>query len=286
MSEFVIHTDSACDLSEEMLAEWGVKYRCLTFKFDDEDKEYSNYELGAKEFYDRMKSGRIAKTSACNVDTFKEAFEDDLKEGKDILYLGFSSGLSTTVNSGRIAAEELMAEYPERKIVVVDTLCASAGQGLAVYLAVEKKNSGADLEETAAYMAQMRTRIRHWFTVDDLVYLKRGGRVSPAVALVGSVLGIKPIMRVDEEGKLVKVSTTRGRKKSLIALCDKLGEQCNNPEETTIFISHADCLEELDDMKKYLKSTYGVKVKNISHIGPVIGAHAGPNTVAFFFVAN
>lgn len=286
MSEFVIYTDSACDLSEETLKAWDVKYCCLTFRFEDEDKEYSNYELSSKVFYQKMIDGGVAKTSASNVDTFKNAFESELKQGKDILYLGFSSGLSTTVNSGRIAAEELSAEYPDRQIIVIDTLCASAGQGLAVYLAVEKKKSGASLEDTAAYMMKIKFKIRHWFTVDDLVYLKRGGRVSPAVALVGSVLGIKPIMRVDEEGKLVKVSTTRGRKKSLIALCDKIGEQCSNPKDTTVFISHGDCLDEIDEMKKYIKSKYGVKVTSVSDIGPVIGAHSGPKTVALFYVAD
>lgn len=286
MSEYVIFTDSACDLSEETLKEWGVYYTSLTFKFDDDDKEYSNYDLTAKEFYQQMKNGKTAKTSATNVESFKKAFEPVLKEGKDILYVGFSSGLSTTVNSGRIAAQELKEDYPERSIIVIDTLCASAGQGLAVYLSVQKKNSGASLEENAAYMLGLKNKICHWFTVDDLVYLKRGGRVSPTVAFVGGLLGIKPIMKVNEEGKLIKVSTTRGRKNSLNALIDKVAQQCSNPKDTTIFISHADCLDEVEDMAKTIKSKYGIKVANISNIGPVVGAHAGPHTVAFFFVGD
>ena len=286
MSEYIIFTDSACDLTEETLKEWGVQYTCLTFKFDDDDKEYSNYDLSAKEFYEQMQQGRTAKTSATNVDTFKKAFEPILKEGKDILYVGFSSGLSTTVNSGRIAAQELREEYPDRNVIVIDTLCASAGQGLAVYLSVQKKKEGATLEENAAYMLSLKNKICHWFTVDDLVYLKRGGRVSPTVAFVGGLLGIKPIMKVDDAGKLIKVSTTRGRKNSLNVLIDKLGEQCSDPKNATVFISHADCLDEVKEMEKTLKAKYGIKFANISNIGPVIGAHAGPHTMAFFFVGD
>lgn len=286
MNEYVIFTDSACDLTEETLKEWGVYYTCLTFKFDDSDKEYSNYDLSAKEFYQQMMDGKTAKTSATNVDTFKKAFSPLLADGKDILYLGFSSGLSTTVNSARIAADELKEEYPDRTVIVIDTLCASAGQGLAVYLSVQKKNSGATLEENAAYMLSLKNKICHWFTVDDLVYLKRGGRVSPTVAFVGGLLGIKPIMKVNNEGKLIKVSTTRGRKNSLNILIDKLGEHCSDPKNATVFISHADCLDEIKEMEKTLKSKYGIKFANISNIGPVIGAHSGPHTVAFFFVGD
>lgn len=286
MNEYVIFTDSACDLPEATLKEWGVPYTCLTFRFDGSDKEYSNYDLGTKEFYKRMIDGGVAKTSATNVDTFKKAFEPYLKEGKDILYVGFSSGLSTTVNSGRLAAEELKEDYPDREIMVIDTLCASAGQGLAVYLAVQKKNEGASIEDNAAYMLDVTRRISHWFTVDDLVYLKRGGRVSAASAVVGGLLGIKPVLYVNNEGKLIKFNTTRGRKNSLSALVDKIGEECADPKSTPIFISNGDCMDDVEYVKKEIKNKYGAKVVNVSDIGPVIGAHSGPKTLALFYVAD
>ena len=211
MSEYIIYTDSACDIAPEILKEWGVKYQNLTFRFVDEEREYQNDEMTPADFYACMRAGRVAKTAAINVETFKAAFEAELKEGRDLLYLGFSSGLSNTSNAGQLAANELAELYPERKILVVDTLCASAGQGLLVYLTVQKKNAGATIEEAAAYARELVPHLCHWFTVDDLVYLKRGGRVSPTVALIGTMLNIKPVMHMDDEGHLIKVSQARGR---------------------------------------------------------------------------
>ena len=222
MSNYVIMTDTGSDMLPETLASWGVPYANLTYRFDGEETEHTNADIPSKDFYDMMRAGKVAKTSAANTASFVDLFEPALKAGNDILYIGFSSGLSTTCNAGRVAADQLAETYPERKIVVVDSLCASAGQGLLVYLAVEKKNAGASLEEVAQYTEDMKLKIAHWFTVDDLVYLKRGGRVSPATAVVGNLLGIKPVMHVDDEGHLVKVTTARGRRASLAALVDKL----------------------------------------------------------------
>ncbi len=286
MSNFVIFTDSACDISPEMLKEWGVQSLNLTFRFEGEDKEYSNDEMDVNTFYDRMRAGGVAKTAAINADSFENAFEVFLKDGVDVLYLGFSSGLSTTYNSSRIAAEELRDRYPDRKIVVVDTLSASAGQGLLVYLTVQKKNSGATIEETAAYAENMRLNISHWFTVDDLVYLKRGGRVSAAAAFVGGALGIKPVLHVDNEGHLINMSKVRGRKNALTALADKFGELAEDKENNTVFISHGDCLEDANTVASIIKERYGATVNVISDIGPVIGAHTGPGVLAFFFVGK
>jgi len=283
MSEYIIVTDSGCDIRREVLTKWGVPSLDLTFKFDGEDIEHTEADVNTKTFYDRMRDGAVAKTAAINPYTFKECFEEILKEEKDVLYLGFSSGLSTTYHSAEMAAEELLEAYPDRKIITIDTLCASAGQGLAVYMTCKKKNEGASLEEAAAYAKNLVPKICHWFTVDDLVYLKRGGRVSPTVAFVGGVLGIKPVLHVDEEGHLVSVSKAKGRKAALHALVRKLEETILDRKEP-VFISSADCLEDTEWLKHELETNHGVTVEHITDIGPVIGAHSGPGTMALFFV--
>lgn len=286
MNEYVILTDSACDIKPETLKEWGVESLEMCFRFENEDRDYRNNEMDISKFYGRMKDGEIAKTAAINPDEFYNAFEAVLKQGKDVLYLGFSSGLSTTYNSSRIAAEELLEKYPDRKIINVDTLAASAGQGLLVYLAVKKKAQGATMEEIASYIDDIKLNTCLWFTVDDLVYLKRGGRVSPAVAFVGTVLGIKPVLHVDNEGKLVSVAKARGRKAALNSLVEKYGELANTSEEGIIFISHANCIEEANVVKEQFETKYNAKVEIITDIGPVIGAHAGPGTMAVFFMGK
>ena len=199
MSNFAIFTDSGCDISLDVLAKWDVRCACLSFKFTDEDTVYLNNELPTNEFYKAMREGRQAKTSAVNSETFRMMFEEALKEGKDVLYLGLSSGISNTYAAGHLAAEQLKAEYPDHKILAVDPLSASAGLGMWVSIAVEMRDAGKTIEETAKYIEDNRLSMCHWFTVDDLVYLKRGGRISPAVAFVGGMLGIKPVMHVDRE---------------------------------------------------------------------------------------
>ena len=286
MSEYIIYTDSACDIAPEILKEWGVKYQNLTFRFVDEEREYQNDEMTPADFYACMRAGRVAKTAAINVETFKAAFEAELKEGRDLLYLGFSSGLSNTSNAGQIAANELQELYPERKILVVDTLCASAGQGLLVYLTVQKKNAGATIEEAAAYAREQIPHLCHWFTVDDLVYLKRGGRVSPAVALIGTMLNIKPVMHVDDEGHLIKVSQARGRKASLKAIVDQYDALALTPNEGTVFICHGDCMDDAQRLAGMVRDKHGVEVKLITYTGTVIGAHSGPGTLALFFLGK
>ena len=286
MNDYVIYTDSACDIRPELLKDWGISYSLLTFQFEGENKEYSNEDMGIDIFYNRMRVGDVARTSAINPDTFSSSFEKILKTGKDVLYLGFSSGLSTTYNSARIAAEELLTNYPDRKIITVDTLSASAGQGLMLYLVSEKKKAGATIEEAATYAEEIRPKLCHWFTPDSLTYLKRGGRVSPTVAFVGTVLGIKPILHVDDSGKLINVSKVRGRKASLDALVSKYGELAEDKKNGTVFICQADCLADAHYIESEIKSKYGADVKVITDIGPVIGAHAGPGTIAVFFIGK
>ena len=286
MNKYIVFTDSACDIKLDLLKEWGVDCFDLTFRFNGEDQEYSNRDMDTKTFYDKMRKGGVAKTAAVNPECASAAFDAKLAEGYDILYLGFSTGLSTTYNAARIAAETLSKKYPERKILTVDTLCASAGQGLLLYLTLQKKNAGATIEEAAAFAESNRLSICHWFTVDDLVYLKRGGRVSPTVAFVGNMLGIKPVMHVDDEGHLVNVSKARGRKNAIAELAQKYAELAKTPEEGTIFISQADCVGDAELLAKLIADKCGPKVNLITDVGTVIGAHSGPGTLALFFVGK
>lgn len=286
MKDYIICTDSGCDIRRNILEEWGVPYVELTFRFDQEDKDYTDKDIAIKDFYDRMKEGSIAKTSAVNPDTFTGMFEQHVSQGKDVLYLGFSSGLSTTCNSAHIAAKELSEQYPDNKVLVVDTLCASAGQGLLLYLVLQKKELGYSVEEAAAYAEEIKAKICHWFTVDDLEYLKRGGRISPTVALVGNVLGVKPVLHVDNEGHLVNKLKVRGRKAALKVLAEKYGELAEDVQGGTVFICNADCMQDVETLKDMIKEKYGAKVELVTDIGPVIGAHAGPGTIAVFFVGK
>ncbi len=287
MATYRIYTDSACDIKPEVLKEWGVGASSLTFRFNDSEREYSNNDMSTAEFYAKMREGGVAKTAAVNKAVFEAAFREILEAGEDVLYLGFSSGLSTTYNSARLAAADLRAEFPDRKILTVDTLAASAGMGLIVYLTVQKKAEGATIEEAEAYARELVPHLCHWFTVDDLVYLKRGGRVSSTAAFVGNLLGIKPVLHVDDEGHLINVAKVRGRKTAVAALADKYGELASDLTGGTIFISQADCLSDAQGLANILKTKYGAPdVKIITDVGTVIGAHSGPGTLALFFIGK
>lgn len=285
---YVVMTDSSADLSAELVEKLGLDVIPLSVNVGE--KSFMNYpderEIGSHEFYEMLRGGANAKTSAVNVDTFVNAMSVHLKQGKDVLYLGFSSGLSSTYNAGAIAAEELRAAYPDRKILTVDTLCASLGQGLLVYLTVQKVLAGATIEEAAAFAEENRLHLCHWFTVDDLFFLKRGGRVSAATALVGSALGIKPVLHVDNEGHLINVSKARGRKNSILALVDRMEKSAINPAKQTIFISHGDCLADAEFLADELRKRFGISDITINFVGPVIGAHSGPGTLALFFLGE
>lgn len=287
MNKYVIFTDSACDIKPELLAEWGVPYQSLTFRFNDSEQEYRSEDMPIVDFYNKMRNGGVAKTAAANVEAFAADFEAMLAKGLDILYLGFSSGLSTTYNSARLAAAGLAEKYPDRKIITIDTLCASAGEGMVVYLAVEKMKDGASLEENAEYInSEVLPHLAHWFTVDDLVYLKRGGRVSPTAAFFGNMLGIKPVLHVDDEGHLIAMSKVRGRKTSITALADKYTETALDPTKGPVFISHGDCEGDANALAEILRQRHGVSVDITTHVGTVIGAHSGPGTLALFFLAQ
>ena len=286
MADYVIFADSSCDIAPELLREWEVPYVTLTVKFDDEKNSFGNYDLPFPEFYRKMREGGVARTAAANMECFRQAFEPTVRAGKDILYIGFSSGLSTTVNSGAMAARELMEQYPDRKILTVDSFGASAGYGLLVWLTVQEKRKGAALEQAAKFVEDTRFHLCHWFTVDDLVYLKRGGRVSAAAAFVGGLLNIKPVLHMDDPGHLIPMFKVRGRRASIKALADKYGELAVNPGHDTVFISHGDCIDDAKLLEKMLAERFGAKVELITYVGPVIGSHSGPGTLALFFVGR
>lgn len=286
MREYVIYTDTGCDIPVELQKEWNIKNADLHFHFTDDPTEYTVAEMDTKTFYDQMRKGRVAQTSAAGPEAFRDAFADELKAGRDVLYIAFSGGLSSTASTGAMMASEINAEYPEGKVIVIDSLCASAGHGLAVYYAMKKREEGATLEENAAYMREICPKICHWFTVDDLVYLKRGGRVSAATALAGTVLGIKPVLHVDDEGHLVSMAKARGRKNSINDLCKKLAETATPKEGCVYFISHADALDDAKLLESMIESVTGTKAAMISEITPIIGAHAGPGTLALFFLGS
>ena len=286
MSDYVIFTDSSCDIEPALLEQWEVPFVSLTVKFDEDQESFANFEMPFEKFYDRMRKGSVARTSAVNMESFKEAFRPWLEAGKDLLYVGFFSGLSTTVNSGAMAARELMEEFPGRKILVEDSFAASAGFGLLLYLTVQEKRRGASLEEAAKFVEDQRFHLCHWFTVDDLVYLKRGGRVSAAKAFAAGLLNIKPVLHMDDPGHLINMFKVRGRRASIKALADKYGELALNPGRDTVFISHGDCIEDAKLLETMLAQRFGAKVQLITYVGPVIGSHSGPGTLALFFLGR
>ena len=288
MPQYKIITDSCCDLSQQMIEELGIYVIPLSVLMGD--ATYLNYpdwrEISPSGFYGALRNKQSASTSAINMETFVEAFEQYLEKGMDILYLAFSSALSGTYNASNLAAKELAEKYPERKIMCCDTLAASMGQGLMVYYVVNNCKDKT-IEEAYEYAESIKQNMVHWFTVDDLGFLHRGGRISSVTAVVGSLLSVKPILHVSEEGKLVSVSKVRGRKSSIKQLCDNIVSGAVNLDDQVVFISHGDCEEEANYLAEKVKNELGVKQPIlVSHIGPVIGAHSGPGTVALFFIGK
>lgn len=283
MREYVIFSDSSCDISPELLKEWGVVCIDLTFRADGSNLDFTQADVSNKEFYDNMRDGTVYRTSAANSESIKKAFERVLKEGKDIFYLGFSSGLSGTVGAGKLAAEQLAPIYPDNRIIVIDSLCASAGEGLLLYFAVEAKRRGGSIDEVEAEVNSKLPRLCHWFTVEDLVYLKRGGRVSATAAFFGGMLNIKPVLHVDNDGLLIPMLKVRGRNASLKAMAKKFSEMALDPAGCTYFISHGDSIEDAKKLESMIANEHGNHAKLITDIGPVIGAHSGPGTIALFF---
>ena len=286
MSNYVILTDSGTDFTKEMIEELDVELLDLWVTRENEEP-VPNSSLDLSEFYAFLREKKSASTAAVNIDSFIEIMTPILEAGKDILYLGFSSGLSSTYASGKLAADELMEKYPDRKIYTVDTLAASLGQGLLVYLAAKRRLAGESIEAVRDFVENTKLNLCHWFTIDDLFFLKRGGRVSGTTAVVGTMLGIKPVMHVDNEGHLINVAKARGRRAAVDALFDKakstmIGERANS----SVFISHGDCIEDAEYLAERIKNEIGVKEVRIAYVGSVIGSHSGPGTLALFFLGS
>ena len=280
-----IITDSCCDFPEAMYDQLDLSMIPLTLNY--QGKEYTDLSEGfLKEFYVGLRAGEIASTAAANPDGWSRIIEPVLAGGEDALVMAFSSGLSTTYQSAVIAANELMEKYPGRTVNVVDTLCASLGQGLLVWYACKKRDEGLSLAQLTEWCEGHKLNLCHWFTVDDLMYLKRGGRVSAATALLGTMLQIKPVLHVDNEGHLINVSKARGRKASIEALAAKMGQTQLPGENDTVFICHGDCLEDAQYLEKLVKEKYGVKEVLIYYTGAVIGSHSGPGTLALFYLGS
>ena len=288
MRDYVIMTDSCCDLTDQMARDLELEVLPLTMHMGGQDypNDLAGTAISNQEFYKRIRAGKLATTSAVNVGQFQDAMRRVLESGRDIVCVCFSSALSTTHQSAVIAAEDLRAEFPEAEIHVVDSLSASLGQGLLLYLAVEQKRKGLTAAELAKWVEDNRLTVCHWFTVDDLNFLKRGGRVSATTALLGTMLSIKPIMHTSDEGKLVPVSKARGRKAAIAALLDKIEALGIHPEKQTMFICHADCEEDAKAVAQTIQDRFGTPTVHINYIGPVIGSHTGPNTMGIFFVGT
>lgn len=282
---YQIITDSCCDFTKEMYEKLGLVVAPLMVNFRGQTYPDRNDE-SLKDMYAGLRAGEVATTSAANPEQWQELMEPYLQKGEDLLVLAFSSGLSTTYQSACMAAEELKSSYPDRTISVVDSLCASLGEGLLAYYACRKRDEGLSLQELTQWLLDNRLHLCHWFTVDDLMYLKRGGRVSAATAIMGTMLSIKPVLHVDNEGHLINVGKARGRKASIQAMARKVAELGGGYDNATMFISHGDCPEDAEYLAGLLREQYGVKEVYINYVGAVIGSHSGPGTLALFFMGE
>lgn len=286
---YEIVTDSSCNLTEDIIDALGLHILPLTFMVDD--VQYQSYLKGEKtdlkQFYTMMREGKVITTSLPNLQESEDHLEQLLSEGKDVLYLGFSSALSGTYEAVETISHDLQEKYPERKIICVETLAASLGEGLLVYLATKKAHEGLTIEETAQWVRDNRLHLCHWFTVDDLMFLYRGGRVSKTAAFAGSLLNIKPVLHVDNEGRLIPREKAKGRKKSIQALLKHMEKTATAPvSDQLVAISHGDCLEDALYLKGLIQEKFGVNDFMINYVDPVIGAHSGPGTLALFFLGS
>ena len=282
---YVILADSGSDITSEKAKEWGIGLIPLIYTVEGSDPCPGD-KCDIKKFYSQMRSGKTVTTAAANIEDLTEAIEPYVAGGTDIVYIAFSSGLSSTAQTAGIVCRELSEKYPERRILTVDSLSASLGYGLLVYLASRRRDEGADIDGIVEFVENTRGRLCHWFTVDDLFHLKRGGRVSAATAVVGTMLSIKPILHVDDAGHLVSVDKARGRKASLAALVERMKRTAVDPEHQTVFISHGDSPEDAAAVEKAVREAMAVTDIYTGYIGPVIGAHSGPGTVALFFIGT
>lgn len=288
MSSFSVITDTACDMPVELAKQLNLTTVPLKVIIAGKSMDFTlePIDIGDLKFYDLIRNNVDIKTSAPSLHDYLRFFKAELNKGKDVLYIAFSSALSTSYNISMMAAKELADEYPDRKIIVVDSRCASMGQALLVYYVVQKQREGASIEETCEYATALREEVSHWFTLDDLYHLKKGGRISATKAVVGSLLNIKPVMKVSPEGKLEPFCNARGRRFAIAKLVEKMGEYYYPDRNNTIFISHSDCIDDANLLARSITKNFGITNFVISDIGPVIGAHTGPGTLALFYLGN
>lgn len=284
--DYVFMTDASCDLSQSQVNEIGVNV--IPMEFMIEDKSYLHYPdcrmMGLEEFYEKIKDGAFPQTSQINFETYKSHFEPYLKAGKDVLYTGIASGLSSAYNTCLIAADELREKYPDRKIIIIDSVCDSAGLGLLVYHAGKKYAEGATIDELAEYIENTKQKVSHWFIVEDLDHLKKGGRISAVTATFGKALQIRPLLSADETGKLVNVSKVRGKSNIISTLVKYLKRDGENLKKSTVFVGHADNIEGAKELKKAIKGFCGEV--QICDIGPIIGTHVGSGMLAVVFLGT
>ncbi len=288
MKPLIITTDSTSDLPEDYVKSHGLRVLPLYYSFDGVVYGGENKELQPKEFYDKMRGGAMPTTMAVNPESADKIFRELLKEGYDILHIAFTSPLSGSCSVAATVARELCDEIPDAKIVVVDSLCASLGEGLLVHKAVMLKESGKTLEEITDWLEKNKLNLCHLFTVDDLHHLHRGGRVSKTTAIIGTLINVKPVLHVDNEGRLIPLNNVRGRKKALISLVDQMEKRITDytGKNDIIFISHGDCKEDAEFVATQINERFGMESFLISYITPTIGSHAGPGTVALFFMGS
>lgn len=284
MDNYIIVSDSTLDLSQDMIEELGIKI--IPMKYIIDNKIYTDGEHSSEEFYGQLRKGVAVSTTQINTEEFVEFFSKYLSEGKDVLYIGFSSGLSGTYNNAIRASEQLRDSYPNNKVIVVDSLSASVGQGLLIYYVALKKKSGCSLEELKNWLIENRTKLCHWFTVDDLHHLKRGGRISSTVAVIGSVLNVKPLLFIDNDGKLKISEKIRGRKKTIDLMISKLHDAHLNIEDSLVIVGHSDSLEDAEYIAQKLKNEFSIDNVIIRPIGPIIGSHTGPGTLGLCFLGS
>lgn len=282
MNPFVISTDSGADLPKRYCREHEIPILPLPVNLDGQT--YNDMDVHA--FYDKMRNGAMPTTSAANLEDTLHLYRSVLSRGQDLLHIAFSSGLSSTASTAFLAAEQVREEFPDRALIVVDSLCASMGQGLLVHQAVKLRKQGVSLRETGEKIEAMKGNLVHNFTVDDLEHLHRGGRVSKATAVVGGLLGIKPVLHVDDEGKLVSIGKARGRKAAIQSLLDRMAQQVVGFENQEVFISHSDCLEDAEKLAEMVREKFGIEDIMVDYIGPTIGAHTGIGTVTLFFFGS
>lgn len=288
MSSFAIVTDTSCDMPAAVAEKMGITAVPLKVTIADKtfDCSLSKLDVGSKSFYDVLRSGVSVKTASPSIDDYERYFRKQLDRGLDVLYIGFSTALSGAFNVGLIAAEELREEYHERKILCVDSLGGSMGLSMLIYHCVKRQHAGATIEEVRDFAENTKGRISYWFTPNDLNFLKRGGRISAAAAAVGSMMNIKPVLKTDETGKLKVVYKARGRKLAIAKLVEQMNEHYYPDGSDTVFITHADCPEDAELLARSIAKNYGISNVMISEIGPALGAHCGPGTLALFYLGK